>query len=267
VGKTTALEVGLAALLGFGLGAVGARARSAPTSPPTTDIASAPDVPPAPDIAPAADTAPTLDAPRGAASPRLGSSTFPRRATTARTDFAKGPHAARLRSSILRAQAEIDWLRARRSEEEREANPSASGPSFDDDRIFPEHRPEAFEGHVETARERLRREPLSRDTEITDVDCSAVPCIVTVEVAFEPTDEFPYLSADRDFHEELGSLFATTPLGSNSATRWPGPEDGVWNVHLWWHPVDYDVNPLFRQQIEDSAWGRLDADHIPGATP
>jgi len=175
-----------------------------------------------------------------------------------RPTFAPGPEAARLRACMLRLTAELAEEEARLEEEERFADdPLAAFPRFDDERIPAEHRPEVFEARIQKVREWLARSELPRATKVGVVDCSALPCIVEIKMAFEPDHKMQEIADDREYDTALDHGLARATGYGSSAVRYGGSIDGWARQLRWWPPLERGDHPRLEQRIKDSAWGRI----------
>jgi len=202
-------------------------------------------------------TAPARSAPAPPARPAPEPTTIRAQPPT----IAPGPEAARLRTRILRLQAEASRLRDLAAERRRFADdPLAAFPRFDDERILPHHRPEVFERRMEAARAWLADADLSRETRIADVDCSAVPCLVSVDVAFGPDDPFEAVHEDDAYVNALNEGLGRASGYGRSATHCCSVVGDRWVRRMhWWLPLPSGRFQTFEERVREAAWGRIRA--------
>ena len=165
-----------------------------------------------------------------------------------RRDFAA--YRRQYRAKRLRAQAQFEL--DRRAEER-----PLAGLSFDDPRYPADLRPGAFEEALEGLEPRLDEGIGGYDATVGAIDCSAVPCLVGIDIQV-PEEERDALRTHRDdlddeFMEVVDGLCGQRGFGTTTRDD-PG---GAWRHWVYCAPFSSHEHPYLTKQVSETAFARV----------
>lgn len=144
------------------------------------------------------------------------------------------------------------------------------GLSFADPRYPAAHRPAAFESSMATFADVIEQGVAGHQASIAKVDCSAVPCLLAIDVELDAQAVAEFRADSRPLTDALREPFdrAFEPYASHDRLgvmrmdhdTYDMLANGVFRTWHWWQPFSPHQHPYLAQQVRESAMARIEAE-------